>query len=73
MFEIEVEYHDKLILDVYDENRMTRDDFPGRAEIDTSTATTSNCSRIIGKRWRALYPRRSPPPLSHCRVGEEKF
>ena len=49
-FEIEVEYHDKVILDVYDENRMTRDDFLGRAVIDTSTATTSNCHRVIGKK-----------------------
>ena len=48
-FEIEVEHYDKLILDVYDENRMTRDDFLGRAVIDTSLATTSNCHRIIGK------------------------
>ena len=47
-----MEYHDKVILDVYDENRMTRDDFLGRAVIDTSTATTSNCHRVIGKKWK---------------------
>ena len=47
-----MDHHDKLLLDVYDENRMTRDDFLGRAEIDTSTATTSNCYRNIGKRWK---------------------
>ena len=40
-FEIEVEHYDKLILDVYDENRMTRDDFLGRAIIVTSFATRS--------------------------------
>ena len=38
-FEIEVEPHDKLILDVYDENRVTRDDFLGRAIIDTSSVS----------------------------------
>ena len=47
-FEIEVDHYDKLILDVYDENRMTRDDFLGRAIIDTSIATTSKCSLDLG-------------------------
>ena len=32
-FEIEVDHYDKLILDVYDENRMTRDDFLGRVDL----------------------------------------
>ena len=47
-FEIEVEHYDKLILDVYDENRMTRDDFLGRAIIDTSFASTAKQCLELG-------------------------
>ena len=48
----------RLVLEVYDENRLTRDDFLGRIELPLSTLPSQREGRIIAEKNYVLRPRR---------------
>lgn len=48
-----------LVLEVYDENRLTRDDFLGSVELPLPTISTERTHKTIGSRYYILRPRTS--------------
>ncbi|EDX10867.1 GD14715 [Drosophila simulans] len=63
----------KLVFQVFDENRLTRDDFLGMVELTLVNLPTEQEGRTIGEQSYTLRPRRSVGAVFNCNYNLQMY